>query len=232
MCGRKTLTMSKKEIIEELMVEEWQVENYSTSYNIAPTQNSLVMVQDKGSNIIKEMRWGLIPEWSKSELHGSKMINARLETITTKPSFKNLITQNRCIVLSNGYYEWKQDGNIKVPFFIHKRDRGLMLFAGLWTVWSVSSKKIFTYTILTTKAQGDVSAIHNRMPILLDKPKVEMWTNLDNQFSEIQQELSKFKNRFSYYQVSDFVNSPKNNSMECIAPFKAPVNLNLFESNQ
>ena len=232
MCGRKTLTMSKKEIIEELMVDEWQVEHYTPNYNIAPTQNSLVMVQEKGSNIIRGMRWGLIPGWSKNELHGSKMINARLETITIKPSFKNLITQNRCIILSNGYYEWKQDGNIKVPYFIHKKNRSLMLFAGLWTVWSAPSKRIFTYTILTTKSQGDVSAIHDRMPVLINKSKAEMWTNHDNQFSEVQKELSKFKHKFSYYQVSNFVNTPNNNSMACIAPFKAPVNLNLFEGNQ
>ena len=231
MCGRKTLTMSKKAIIEELMVDEWQVEDYSQSYNIAPTQNSLIMVQDKGSNIVREMRWGLIPGWSKNELRGSKMINARLETVTTKPSFKNLINQNRCIILSNGYYEWKQDGNIKVPFFIHKRDQGLMLFAGLWTTWSISSKIVFTYTILTTKAQKDISAIHDRMPVLLDKSKVGMWTNHNNQFSEIQQELSKFKYNFSFYQVSDFVNTPNNNSMACVAPFKAHTNLNLFEDN-
>ena len=232
MCGRKTLSMSKREIIEQLMVDEWQAEDYTPSYNIAPTQNSVVLVQERGYNIVRSMRWGLIPAWSKNELYGSKMINARIETVTAKPSFKNLIPKNRCIVLSDGYYEWKQSGGRKVPFFIQRKGGGLMFFAGLWTTWSMSSKRIFTYTILTTKAQGDVSAIHNRMPILLDKPKVEMWTNLDNQFSEIQQELSKFKNRFSYYQVSDFVNSPKNNSMECIAPFEAPVNLNLFESNQ
>ena len=232
MCGRKTLTMSKKAIIEELIVDEWQVEDYSPNYNIAPTQNSLVMVQDKGSNIIRKMRWGLIPEWSKSELHGSKMINARLETITSKPSFKNLITQNRCIVLSNGYFEWKQDGNIKVPFFIHKRDRGLMLFAGLWTVWSVSSKRIFTYTILTTKAQKNISAIHDRMPVLFDKSKVEMWINLDNKYSKMQQELSEFKHEFSYYQVSNYVNTTNNNSYKIIAPYKAPIILNFFEDDQ
>ena len=231
MCGRKTLIMSKKAIIEELMVDEWQVEDYSQSYNIAPTQNSLIMVQDKGSNIVREMRWGLIPGWSKNELRGSKMINARLETVTTKPSFKNLINQNRCIVLSNGYYEWKQDGNIKVPFFIHKRDQGLMLFAGLWTVWPTSSKRIFTYTILTTKSQGGISQIHDRMPLLLDQSKVGMWTSHDNQFSEIQQGLSKFKHKLNFYQVSDFVNAPNNNSMACVAPFKAPANLNLFEDN-
>ncbi|MEL1236786.1 MAG: SOS response-associated peptidase family protein, partial [Candidatus Neomarinimicrobiota bacterium] len=87
--------MSKREIIEQLMVDEWQVEDYTPSYNIAPTQNSLVLVQERGYNIVRSMRWGLIPTWSKNELYGSKMINARIETVTTKPSFKNLIPKNR-----------------------------------------------------------------------------------------------------------------------------------------
>ena len=232
MCGRKTLTISKKAIIEELMVDEWQVENYTPSYNIAPTQNSLVMIQDKGLNIIKKMRWGLIPEWSKNELFGSKMINVRIETVTTKPSFKNLIPKNRCIVLSNGYYEWKQSGGRKVPFFIHRKDKSLMLFAGLWTTWSTASKRIFTYTILTTKAQKNISAIHDRMPVLFDKSKVEMWINLDNKYSKMQQELSEFKHEFSYYQVSNYVNTTNNNSYKIIAPFKAPIILNFFEDDQ
>ena len=229
MCGRKTLTMSKKAIIEELMVDEWQVEDYAPSYNIAPTQNSLVLVQEKGSKIVRSMKWGLIPAWSKNELYGSKMINARSETVTTKPSFKNLIPKNRCIVLSDGYYEWKQDGGRKAPFFIQKKDGGLMLFAGLWTTWSMSSEKVFTYTILTTKAQKDISVIHDRMPALIDKSKAEMWINLDNKFSEVEQELTKTKEVLNFYQVSDFVNKPDNNSVACISPFKARTDLNLFD---
>ena len=232
MCGRKTLTMSKKAIIEELMVDEWQVEDYEPSYNIAPTQNSLVLVQDKGSKIVRSMKWGLIPAWSKNELYGPKMINARVETVTTKPSFKNLIPKNRCIVLSDGYYEWKQSGGIKVPFFIQKKDSGIMLFAGLWTACSMSSKRIFTYTILTTKAQKNISAIHDRMPVLFDKSKAEMWINLDNQFSEVGRELTENKEVLNYYQVSDFVNKPNNNSVACISPFKAPTDLNLFDDNK
>ena len=231
MCGRKTLTMSKKAIIEELMVDEWQVEDYEPSYNIAPTQNSLVLVQEKGSKIVRSMKWGLIPAWSKSELYGSKMINARSETVMTKPSFKNLIPKNRCIVLSDGYYEWKQSGGRKAPFFIQKKDGGLMLFAGLWTTWSMSSKKVFTYTILTTKAQKDISAIHHRMPALIDKSKAEMWINLDNKFSGVEQELTETKEVLNFYQVSDFVNKPDNNSVACISPFKARTDLNLFDDN-
>ncbi len=231
MCGRKTLSMSKKEIIEQLMVDEWQVEDYKPSYNIAPTQNSLVLLQERDYNIVRSMRWGLIPAWSKNELFGSKMINARIETVTTKPSFKNLIPKNRCIVLSDGYYEWKQSGGRKVPFFIQRKGGGLMFFAGLWTSWPMSSKRIATYTILTTKAQKDISAIHDRMPVLFDKSKAEMWINLDNQFSEMERELTENKEVLNYYQVSDFVNKPSNNSVACISPFKAPTALNLFEDN-
>ena len=231
MCGRKTLTMSKKAIIEELMVDEWQVKDYKPSYNIAPTQNSLVLVKERGYNIVRSMRWGLIPVWSKNELYGSKMINARFETVTTKPSFKNLIPKNRCIVLSDGYYEWKQSDGRKVPFFIQRKDGGLMFFAGLWTTWSMSSKRIFTYTILTTKAQKGISAIHDRMPVLFDKSKAEMWINLDNQFSEVGRELTENKEVLNYYQVSDFVNKPNNNSAACITQFKAPTKLNLFDND-
>ena len=231
MCGRKILTMSKKAIIEELMVDEWQVEDYAPSYNIAPAQNSLVLVQEKGSRIVRSMKWGLIPAWSKNELYGSKMINARTETVTTKPSFKNLILKYRCIVLSNGYYEWKQSGGRKVPFFIQNNDGALMLFAGLWTTWSISSKKNFTYTILTTKAQENISAIHDRMPALIDKSKAEMWINLDNKFSEVEQELTDTNEMLNYYQVSNFVNKPSNNSVACIYPFKATTDLNLFDDN-
>ena len=231
MCGRKTLTMSKKAIIEELMVDEWQVEDYAPSYNIAPTQNALVLVQEKSSKIVRSMKWGLIPAWSKNELYGSKMINARTETLTTKPSFKNLISKYRCIVLSDGYYEWKQSGCKKVPFFIQKKDGGLMLFAGLWTTWSMSSKKVFTYTILTTKAQENISAIHDRMPALINKSKAELWINLDNKFSEVEQELTDTNEMLNYYQVSGFVNKPSNNSVACISPFKAPIDLNLFDDN-
>ena len=231
MCGRKTLTMSKKAIVEELMVDEWQVKDYTPSYNIAPTQHSLVLVKERGYNIVKSMRWGLIPVWSKSELYGSKMINARLETVTTKPSFKNLIPKNRCIVLSNGYYEWKQISGKKVPFFIQRKGGGLMFFAGLWTTWSMSSKRIFTYTILTTKSQKGISAIHDRMPVLFDKSKAEMWINLDNQFSEMERELTENKEVLNYYQVSDFVNKPNNNSAACITQFKDHTKLNLFEDD-
>ena len=95
----------------------------------------------------------------------------------------------------------------------------------------MSSKKVFTYTILTTKAQENLSAIHNRMPALIDKSRAEMWINLDNKFSDVEQELTDTSEMLNYYQVNDFVNKPSNNSLACISPFKAPTDLNLFDDN-
>ena len=230
MCGRKTLTKSKKTIIEELMIDDWQIDDYLPSYNIAPTQYSTVMIQTNGSNVAKSMKWGLIPSWSKNDSFSSKMINARLETISNKPSFKNLICQKRCIVPSDGYYEWKKNGTHKTAYFINRKDNGLLLFAGLWELWSSPSGLVYSYTIITTKAQQDIAHIHNRMPVILDESKVDRWINIENKSSKIQEVISQNKESLDHYQVGNFVNSTNNNSKKCIAPSKEPVNLNLFDN--
>ena len=230
MCGRKTLTKNKKAIIEELMVDDWQIDDYLPSYNIAPTQYSTVMIQTNGSNVAKSMRWGLIPSWSKNDSFSSKMINARLETVSNKPSFKNLIYQKRCIVPSDGYYEWKKNGTHKTAYFINRKDNGLLLFAGLWELWSSPSGPVYSYTIITTKAQQDIAHIHNRMPVILDESKVDRWINIKNKSFKIQEAISQTEKSLNHYQVSNFVNLTSNNSKKCITPSKGPVNLNLFDN--
>ena len=230
MCGRKTLTKNKGAIIEELMIDDWQIEDYLPSYNIAPTQYSTVIIQSKGSNVAKSMRWGLIPSWSKNDSFSSKMINARLETVSNKPSFKNLIYQKRCIVPSDGYYEWKKNGTHKTAYFINRKDNGLLLFAGLWELWSSPSGPVYSYTIITTKAQQDIAHIHNRMPVILDESKVDRWINIKNKSFKIQEAISQTEKSLNHYQVSNFVNLTSNNSKKCITPSKGPVNLNLFDN--
>ena len=230
MCGRKTLIKSKKAIIEELMIDDWQIEDYLPSYNIAPSQYSTVVIEDEGSNVAKSMRWGLIPSWSKNDSFSSRMINARFETLRVKPSFKDLIYQKRCIVPSDGYYEWKKNEPHKTAYFINRKDNGLLLFAGLWELWSSPAGPIYSYTIITTKAQQDIAHIHNRMPVILDKSKVDNWINIENKSFEIQETISQTEKSLDHYQVSNFVNSPNNNSKKCITPFKEPVNLNLFDN--
>ncbi|HJM33967.1 MAG TPA: SOS response-associated peptidase, partial [Candidatus Marinimicrobia bacterium] len=135
MCGRKTLTRDMQSIIEELAIGEWEdPDNYTPSYNIAPAQFSPILIQENDSRIVRSMKWGLIPSWSKDETVGAKLINARSETLLEKPSFQNLVPRNRCVVISDGYYEWQRRGSAtKQPVYIHHPRGRLLPMAGLWS---------------------------------------------------------------------------------------------------
>ena len=218
MCGRKTLTKDKKTIIEELLIDEWQDDNYEPSFNIAPTQNCPVLISMENSRIIKLMKWGLVPNWSKNKSIGSKMINARSETILEKVSFKNLVRTNRCVVISDGYYEWKRYGHGKKPFYIHHPEHKLLLMAGLWTTWGSSSNLISTYTVITTTPQKKIAHIHNRMPVILELSQIDNWIkpSKGTKISAQLDYLRPFIGKLIYHPVSSFVNSPKNNERDCI----------------
>ena len=218
MCGRKTLTKDKKTIIEELLIDEWQDDNYEPSFNIAPTQNCPVLISTENSRIIKSMKWGLVPNWSKNRSIGSKMINARSETILEKVSFKNLIRTNRCVIISDGYYEWKRYGDGKKPFYIHHPEHKLLLMAGLWTSWGSSSDAISTYTVITTTPQKQIAHIHNRMPVILELSQIDNWIK-PSKGTKISAQLDclrPFIGKLIFHPVSSFVNSPKNNGRDCI----------------
>ena len=126
MCGRKTLTKDIASIIHEMDIEECEANNYIPNYNIAPTQFSPILIKHNNKRRIKMMKWGLIPNWSKDLSIGSKMINARIETIMEKPSFNSLIHSNRCIVLVDGYYEW--DSTTSQPYYLyHQKNKASKL---------------------------------------------------------------------------------------------------------
>lgn len=230
MCGRKTLIKNERSIIKELMVDEWRVDGYEPSYNIAPTQYSPIMVNEKQSRVVMMMRWGLIPEWSKNDAFASKMINARCETLRDKPSYKDLLSQNRCIVIADGYYEWKKSNKGKVPYYIHHQEGHLLLFAGLWTLWHTRSKPLLTYTIITTKAQKDIFHIHGRMPLTLEHSDIERWLKGGNEKLDVNDFIETSQIKLDHHSVRNLVNYPSNNSKECIAPFNPPDSLDLFSS--
>ena len=230
MCGRKTLTKDKKAIIKELFIDEWQDDNYKPSFNIAPTQNSPVLISLMNSRIIKSMKWGLVPSWSKNRSIGSKMINARSETILEKVSYKNLVHTNRCVVISDGYYEWKRYGDSKKPFYIHHPEHKLLLMAGLWTSWGSSSDLISTYTVITTTPQKRIAHIHDRMPVILKRSQVDNWIrpSKGNKIPTQLDYLRPFIGELICHPVSNFVNSTGNNNMKCIKPIDETNELRLF----
>ncbi len=222
MCGRKTLTKDMQSIIEELAIEEWEnPDNYLPNYNIAPTQNSPILI-DNGKRIVKPMRWGLIPSWAKNDKFGARMINARIETLMEKPSYRNLVSRNRCIVITDGYYEWKKDGDKKIPYYFKDPNDKLLPMAGLYDIWKHPDGYLIpTYTVITKEAQNDIATIYNRMPVILPQEHLEKWLKT-KMFSESEVlDLAKHTNPIlENYPVSPLVNYIKNNSPECLKPLE------------
>jgi len=123
------------------------------------------------------MRWGLIPFWAKDESIGKKMFNARSESVVEKPAFRKAYKTQRCLVPSNGFYEWKTENGKKVPYYFEVKDRPIFGFAGLFDIWEepVSSKEVYSYTIVTTEPNEIVKPIHDRMPVILEKKNEDVW---------------------------------------------------------
>ena len=215
--------------MEELFVDEWEDDfDWEPSYNIAPTQISPVLL-NHGKRKVKPMYWGLVPSWAKDKTIGAKMINARSETLREKPSFQSLIYQKRCIVISDGYFEWKREGKKKKPYYIRDPDGKLLPMAGLWDEWvDKQGKKWLTYTVITTDPSNQINHIHNRMPVILDKPEMDLWINFDCPPNEALTCLKPYEKLLELYPVSTFVNSPANNSNQCILPTENLNTLTMF----
>ena len=230
MCGRKTLTKDVESIIQEMGIESWRDSgSYQLSYNISPSQSSPVMIDDMGRHV-KMMKWGLIPNWATDASIGSKLINARAETLLEKPSFKNLISNQRCIVFSDGYFEWKRSNSRAIPYYVYNPNNKILPMAGLWDFWKNNSgENIFSYTIITTQANSNLKDIHHRMPVILDLKQIDPWLKVHNiSVADTMSLLVPFQNDLHFHQVSTIVNSPRNNRIDCIRPIENSDNLSLF----
>ena len=220
MCGRFVLFSSLEEIREAFAVQQvrYQVE---PSYNVAPTQSVAVVVQREGVNTLEKMRWGLIPAWAKDPAIGSRMINARAETVGEKPSFKRPLKDRRCLVVANGFYEWQKTGQAKIPMFIRLKSGQPFGFAGLYDVWtSPEGESVVSCTIITTSANDLMQPIHDRMPVILPKPQEATWLNPAIQRADdVLPLLVPYSAAdMEAYPVSRLVNSPENNSPDLVRP--------------
>lgn len=175
MCGRFTLAVDVNTIARVFNAAIPSAFNTEARYNIAPQQNVLTVMRDETTHL-DLLRWGLIPSWAKEESIGSKMINARAETLAEKPSFKRLLHSKRCLLVADGFYEWKKEQGGKTPMYITLRDKEPFAFAGLWDTWrDADGQQIRTCTIITTEANELVASIHNRMPVILPRNAQEEW---------------------------------------------------------
>jgi putative SOS response-associated peptidase YedK len=220
MCGRFVLFSSPEEIREAFAIQQvrYPVE---PSYNVAPTQSVAVVVQREGVNTLEKMRWGLIPAWAKDPAIGSRMINARAETVGEKPSFKRPLRDRRCLVVANGFYEWQKTGQAKIPMFIRLKSGQPFGFAGLYDVWtSPEGEAVASCTIITTSANDLMQPIHDRMPVILPKSQESSWLNPAIQHAaDVLPLLVPYSAAdMEAYPVSRMVNSPENNSPDLVRP--------------
>ncbi|BEV37473.1 SOS response-associated peptidase [Bacillus stercoris] len=221
MCGRFTLFSAFDDIIDQFDIDQFfPKDEYQRSYNIAPSQNILAIINDGSNNRLGKLRWGLIPPWAKDEKIGYKMINARAETITEKPAFKRPLVSKRCIIPADSFYEWKRfDSKTKIPLRIKLKSSALFAFAGLYEKWNThQGDPLYTCTIITTEPNELMKDIHDRMPVILARDFEKEWLNPHNTNPEYLQSLlvPYEADDMEAYRVSSLVNSPKNNSSELL----------------
>lgn len=221
MCGRFTLTATIEQIMDRFDIQSFlDEENYAPSYNIAPSHSVLAVINDGKSNRMGFLKWGFIPPWAKDMSIGNKMINARAETLSEKPSFQNAFKKKRCIIIADSFYEWKrEDEKTKTPMRIKLKTDNLFAMAGIWENWkSPVGRSVYSCSVITTKPNKLMKDIHDRMPVILKPEDENKW--LDPSISNtnfLNQLLMPFdENQMEAYQVSPLVNSPKNNTIEII----------------
>ena len=219
MCGRFTLTSTLDDLQDRFAFESVDL-SHRPSYNIAPTQTVLTVVND-GRNRAEHMRWGLIPSWAKDASIGARMINARSETLAEKPSFRRVLQKRRCLVLADGFYEWRKAGGKKIPMYIALKSREPFGMAGLWETWKApSGETVRSCTIITTAPNSLMEPIHNRMPAILPQQAEAAWLAQDIEDQALLTGLLRpgRAEDMEAYEVSPLVNSPLSNAPDCIVP--------------
>ena len=203
MCGRFTLIEEFKKIQEYFETDN--IVSFKANFNITPSQEIPIVRRHDHGREMALCHWGLVPHWSKSSPK-FKPINARAETITDKPFFRDCFRHRRCLIPSSGYYEWKKEKTAKQPYFIRVKDAPVFAFAGLWDNWDHDGHAMQSCTIITTTAAEEISQLHDRMPVIIDPGNFADWLNEGGTGL-----LTPFEGEMEFYAVSKAVNSPKNN---------------------
>ena len=222
MCGRYRLSR-RKQILEEHFATISGDEDWSPRYNIAPTQPVPIIRQNPKEPIrdLSLVRWGLIPSWATDSSVGARMINARSETATTKPAFRDALKSRRCLIPADGFYEWSRTGKAKQPYCCEVAEGELFAFAGIWDRWrDQNGNAVETCSILTTTPNAVTSAIHDRMPVILDPDSYNLWLDPGmRDVSSVSELLKPCDARLMRcYPVSIRINRVANDDQECSSP--------------
>ena len=223
MCGRFTLRTPMTKIVEQFAIEQSLLAELPVRYNVAPTQSVAVIKNGDGKRQLTNMRWGLVPSWAKDTKIAYSTMNARADTLATKPAFRTAFKKRRCLVIADGYYEWILQGKSKQPI-LYEIDGGRpFAFAGLWEQWwspdNPEGAPLESCTIVTTNGNELARQVHDRMPVILDEADYAPWLDPAIQDGErLQYLFDPFPaDRMSARRVNSFVNNARNEGPECIA---------------
>jgi putative SOS response-associated peptidase YedK len=233
MCGRYRLSR-RKQVVEEYFDAASDEPDWNSRYNIAPTQCVPVIRQNpkEPGRELPLMRWGLIPSWAKDSSAAAGMINARSETASTKPAFRDALRCRRCLIPADGFYEWTRSGKDRQPHCFEVNDGQLFAFAGLWDRWNdATGKSVETCSILTTTPNAVTATVHDRMPVILDPDGYELWLDPGMKDVGAASELLKPCDALLMrcFPVSTRINHAANDDEECSRPVEsAPTQNRLF----
>lgn len=223
MCGRFTQTKEGAAIAKTFHLAT--TPDIQPRYNIAPTQPIAAITQTEDNRDLRIFKWGLVPSWAKDPSIGNRMINARAETAAEKPSFRAAFKRRRCLIVADGFYEWQRTGSSKKkqPYYIQMEDEAPFGFAGLWERWQDGEGSYLeTCTILTTEPNKLMAPIHNRMPVILHPDDHDLWLDPSLQDGRhVQHLLAPYEpEAMQRYPISTVVNSPRNETPECLEPIE------------
>jgi putative SOS response-associated peptidase YedK len=226
MCGRFTNKAKPEQIKKEFKIGNKNPNLYQPRYNIAPSQMIEVVFEPENERILSPLKWGLVPHWAKDAEIGNRMINARAETLTEKPSFREAFKSRRCIIPASGFYEWqKKSTGAKQPFYFYLKDKEVFGFAGLWEEWidKQTGEALETCTIITTEANEVLKPAHERMPVILKPEVYDDW--LDEKMKDerkMEELLIPYPaGEMTSHAVSKSVNIPDSDSDELIRPLNS-----------
>jgi putative SOS response-associated peptidase YedK len=225
MCGRYTDTRRDKSLLVRLGVSASEQLSFTARYNIAPTQDAWIVAQrEDGSVELKQARWGLIPFWAKDEKIGNSLINARCETLATKPAFRQAYRKRRCLMLADGFYEWQKTGGGKQPTYIRLLEGRSFAFGGLWEKWRQGERLVESFCIITVEPNALCAPIHDRMPLILGEEDFAKWLDPSTGADELSALLKPYAaSEMECFPVSKLVNSPVNESAACVERVESAV---------
>ena len=223
MCGRFAQQRPASELAE-IFAAEPLADDPGPRFNVAPTDEALVVVQRDERRAIAAYRWGLIPHWAESAKVGSRMFNARAETLPTSPAFRDSLIRRRCLVPVDGFYEWKREGTVRQPFLIGRADGMPLTLAGLWAGWRdpTTERVVRTFTIVTSRPNDQMADLHDRMPVVVPEDVWPLWLDPATDRSELQAILQPTDDVLLRIRpVSRLVNDVRNDGPELIEPVTA-----------